>query len=99
MDANRVLTWGIAFLQWITMPLLVVAAQNYIKGIVGRNIIVLNVVIAISVAAIVILVPLSVFGILPLGVLLDDYRYAAALGGLLSIPVTRFVRHRWTRWS
>jgi hypothetical protein len=83
---------SVAFLQWIFLPLLVRGTQNLVEHVVGRYILLLDVIVAILVIACALLGPLSLLGLLPLGSLLSDYNLAAIVGGILSIPLTRFVR-------
>lgn len=92
MDYQRVLVWSIAFLQWISLPLAILGVQNLTKNLIGRNNIIINVALAILTLSFIILAPLELLGILPLNSLFNDYKYAGAIGGLLSIPLTRFAR-------
>lgn len=84
--------WCIAFFQVVSLPLIIIGVQNLTKWIVGRSLVMLEIAIAISVCAFVLLFPLSLFGLLPLGVYQQDYGVAAMVGGVLSVPLTRFVR-------
>lgn len=52
----------------------------------------LDVAVAISLCAFVLLFPLSLFDLLPLGIYLHGYGIAAMVGGVVSVPLTRFVR-------
>lgn len=92
MDFQKVLVWSIAFLQWISLPLAILGVQNLVRKFMGRNHILLNVTLSILTILFIVLVPLGLLGLLPLNSLFDEYKYAAAVGGLLSIPLTRFVR-------
>ena len=89
---SDVLVWCIAFLQLASLPLMVIGAQNLVKGVLGRNFIVLDVTIAISVCASVLLIPLGLFDLLPLGVYQRGYGIAAMVGGIVAVPLTKFVR-------
>ena len=74
------------------MPLAVLGVQNMTKKSFGRTNIVLNVILSTLTIAFIVLVPLELLGLLPLNSLFNDYKYAGAIGGLLSVPLTRFAR-------
>jgi hypothetical protein len=93
MEYQKIMVWALAFLQWISLPLLVVAMQNVAANVLHRHNLFLDVIICLITMAIVLLGPLSLMGMLPLGDHAIDYLYAAAPGVLLSIPLTRFIRN------
>ena len=93
MTALNRLVWIVGFLQLAMLPLLIIGTQNLIATAVGRNLIFLNVGIAILISACVFLLPLSLLDLLPLGVHQLSYGVAAMVGGVVSVPLTRFVRN------
>lgn len=93
MNALNRLSWIVGFLQLAILPLLIIGTQNLVATAVGRNLIFLDVVIAILISACVLLLPLSFLDLLPLGAHQLSYGIAAMVGGFVSVPLTRFVRN------
>ena len=87
----------VAFLQWLSMPLLVIGAQRAVAAIAGRDLLLIHVVVAVAVITATILGPLVLLGLLPLGTYRNAYTITAMAGGLLSILLTRMVRNHYSK--
>lgn len=95
MDPEQfIVVGGIAFLQWLVMPLCLRGIQNLVIRATGWNGVVQDTIIAIIVFSLVILTPLWALDFIPLGVYAKAYLIASLLGGVLSVPLTIWMRSR-----
>ena len=85
----------IGFVQWLCMPLLVLVAQAAAAKLVGRNL-AAHVFVALLVGCAALLIPLSLFGLIPLKDAAWPWVSGAVPGGLASVPLTRFARRRYS---
>ena len=85
----------IGFLQWLTIPLLVLVLQAGAAKLVGRNLVV-HALVALAVCCAGVLIPLSLLGLIPLNDALWSWLAGAVPGALASVPLTRFARRRYS---
>ena len=81
----------VAVLQWAGMPVYVLIAQVAMKRFFGGTLL-LDIIVTMAVMALVILAPLEVFGLIPLGPQVTPYALASIAGGILAVPITRRAR-------
>lgn len=94
MSSEQLLIGGIAFLQWLIVPLCMRGVQNYTSKITGWHNVLQDTMVALIVYGLVTLVPLWMLDFIPLGSASKTYFVAALLGGVLSAPLTTWMRNR-----
>lgn len=94
MEMKSLFVCLVGLLQWALIPTAVICAQASMKRVWGRSFLIVDFLLCLLVITAVVLVPLELLDLIPLGRYQGDYAYAALIGGLLSVPVTRFVRRR-----
>jgi len=83
----------VGFAQWAGIPLCVLLAQAAARRMIGTQLVV-ELLLAVAVIAVSVILPLEVLGLIPLGTNATAYAIGSVLGGLLEVPITRFVRSR-----
>ena len=84
----------VALLQWGGMPLYVLIVQAAMRRIFSGKLL-LDVIITMAVVAFVIITPLEILSLIPLGPQITPYALASIMGGIFAVPITRKVRARF----
>ena len=92
---KSLLVFAIDISQWALVPTAVICAQAAMRKAWGRSFLFVDFSLCLLVITAIVLIPLGLLGMTPLDRYQGSYAYAALIGGLLSVPVTRFVRRRF----
>lgn len=85
----------LGFLQWSTMPVLVLLAQAGLAKLIRANLLA-HVLVCLGVFCAALLIPLALLGLIPLNDAVWPWGAGAVLGALAATPLTWLVRRRYS---
>lgn len=94
METKSLFVCMLAVVQWALLPTSVLVARAATKKVWPAIPFVIDFLLWLIVIAVFLVLPLELLGLIPLGRYQGDYAFSALVGGLLSVPVARFLRRR-----